>query len=131
MPGHGKSILLVDDEDDIRNILTTRLEGAGYAVIGARNGKEALDLMRTSRPDLVVMDVKMPVMNGVEAVSAMKADPDLKNIDVVFFTNFGEEDIENAWIDEKYAKEIGALGHIRKTDDLSVIVSRINELTGS
>jgi DNA-binding NarL/FixJ family response regulator len=70
-------------------------------------------------------------MNGVEAVTEMKGDESLKDIAVVFLTNFGEEDIENAWIDEKYAKEIGALGHIRKTDDLDVIVKRINELVGN
>lgn len=126
-----KSILLVDDEEDLRTIMGTKLEAAGYEVTTATNGKEALDMMRSNKPDLVIMDVKMPVMNGVEAVTEMKGDDDLKGINVVFLTNFGEEDIENSWIDEKYAKEIGALGHIRKTDDLSVIVERINELVGS
>ena len=126
-----KSILIVDDEADIRTIIKAKLESTGCVVAEATNGKEALDIIRRDRPDLVIMDVKMPVMNGVEAVSAMKGDEELKNIPVVFLTNFGEEDIENAWIDEKYAKEIGALGHIRKTDDLSVIVERIQGLLNS
>lgn len=126
-----KSLLLVDDEADLRTIIGTKLESSGFEVRVASNGKEALESMRKDRPDLVIMDVKMPVMNGVEAVSEMKGDDNLKDIDVVFLTNFGEEDIENAWIDEKYAKEVGALGHIRKTDDLSVIVQRITELVGS
>jgi CheY-like chemotaxis protein len=123
-----KTILIADDETDIRSIIKTKLEAAGFAVTEASNGKEALESMRESRPDLVVMDVKMPVMNGVEAVGAMKGDDELKDILVVFLTNYGEDDIDNAWIDEKYAKEIGALGHIRKTDDLSVIVERIQGL---
>jgi CheY-like chemotaxis protein len=123
-----KSILIADDEADIRTIIKAKFEAAGYVVREATNGKEALEVVRRDRPDLVIMDVKMPVMNGVEAVSAMKSDDELKDVPVVFLTNFGEEDIENAWIDEKYAKEIGALGHIRKTDDLSVIVERIQGL---
>ena len=125
------SILLVDDEEDLRIIMRTKLESAGFEVRDAKNGKEALELMKSEKPNLVIMDVKMPIMNGVEAVTAMKADDTLKAIKVVFLTNFGEEDIENAWIDEKYAKEIGALGHIRKTDDLNVIVERVNELVSS
>jgi len=126
-----QSLLLVDDEEDLRTIIGTKLESAGFEVQLSSNGEEALEMMRKKRPDLVIMDVKMPVMNGVEAVAEMKGDDGLKDIKVVFLTNFGEEDIENAWIDEKYAKEIGALGHIRKTDDLSVIVERIKELVGS
>lgn len=125
------TILLVDDEEDLRTIMGSKLESAGFEVVTATNGKEALEQMRKDRPDLVIMDVKMPVMNGVEAVTEMKSDDALKDINVVFLTNFGEEDIENSWIDEKYAKEVGALGHIRKTDDLSVIVQRVNELVGS
>ena len=123
-----KNILVVDDEADIRTIIRTKLEASGYTVTEAVDGKQALEAMRKTRPDLVVMDVKMPVMNGIEAVNAMKDDESLRDIQVVFLTNYGEEDIENAWIDEKYAKEIGALGHIRKTDDLSVIVERIQGL---
>lgn len=126
-----KTILLVDDEEDLRTIMGTKLEAAGFEVVTATNGKEALEKMRADKPDLVIMDVKMPVMNGVEAVTEMKESDELKDINVVFLTNFGEEDMENSWIDEKYAKEIGALGHIRKTDDLSVIVQRINELMGT
>jgi CheY-like chemotaxis protein len=126
-----KSILLVDDEEDLRTIMGAKLESSGFEVATATNGKEALEYMRKDKPDLVIMDVKMPVMNGVEAVTEMKVDETLKDINVVFLTNFGEEDIENSWIDEKYAKEIGALGHIRKTDDLSVIVKRVNELVGN
>lgn len=125
-----RKVLLVDDEEDLRTIVGAKLEAAGFEVQKATNGKEALELMRHEKPELVIMDVKMPIMNGVEAVSEMKGDEALKDIKVVFLTNYGEEDIENSWIDEKYAKEIGALGHIRKTDDLSVVVERINELVG-
>lgn len=128
MPSANRTVLLVDDEPDLRIIMRTKLETAGNVVREASNGKEALDSLRKDRPDLVIMDVKMPVMNGVEAVATMKADPELKDIKVVFLTNYGEQEIENAWVDEKYAKEIGALGHIRKTDDLSVIVERVNGL---
>lgn len=131
MAAANKTVLLVDDEVDLRSIIKTKLEASGVTVREANNGREAIEWLRKNRPDLVVMDVKMPIMNGVEAVAAMKADADLKDVNVIFLTNFGEQDIDNAWIDEKYAKEIGALGHIRKTDDLSVIVERINGLLAS
>lgn len=128
MSTSNKTILIVDDEADIRTIMSAKLGAEGYTIEEASNGKDALVAMRKLKPSLVIMDVKMPAMNGIEAVNAMKGTDELKDIPVVFLTNFGEEDIANAWIDEKYAKEIGALGHIRKTDDLGVIVERIRTL---
>jgi CheY-like chemotaxis protein len=127
----GKIILIVDDEADVRIIMRSKLESVGYKVIEAENGKEAVDTVKAEHPDLIIMDVKMPIMNGVEAVTALMNDQETKDAKIIFLTNYGEGDAENEWIDEKYAKEIGALGHVRKTDDLSVILERIKTILGS
>ena len=121
-------VLVVDDDADIRSILRTKLEAAGLRIMEAANGQEAIDICRKEKPCLIVMDVRMPVMSGTEAVSRIKDDPALRNIKVVFLSNFGEEAEVNAWIDQKYARELGALDYMKKSDDLGKIVAKIQEL---
>ena len=122
------NILLVDDDPDIRAILKTKLETSGMAVTEAENGQAAIDRCKLEHPDLIVMDVRMPVMSGTEAVMQIKEDPALKDIKVVFLSNFGEEEEINAWIDQKYAREMGAVDYMKKSDDLSSIVVKIEHL---
>ena len=81
-----KSILVVDDEYDIAVALELLLAGEGYRVTIAPNGKEALDRIAEARPDLVFMDVMMPVLTGLEAVKIIKADPHLSTIPVVLMS---------------------------------------------
>jgi CheY-like chemotaxis protein len=121
-------VLVADDEKDIRTILRTKLEASGFRVIEAENGQDAIDKCRLERPALVVMDVRMPVMSGTEAVSRIKEDPSLKDIKIVFLSNFGEEQEINAWIDQKYAREIGAVDYIKKSDDLAAIMQKITNI---
>lgn len=121
-------ILVVDDDPDIRAIMTTKLEQSGMRVTQAENGQDAIDQCRKERPALVVMDVRMPVMSGTEAMTTIKEDPTLKDIKVVFLSNFGEEDEINAWIDTKYAKEMGAMDYMKKGEDLDKIVAKIRQL---
>lgn len=121
-------ILLVDDDPDIRAILKTKLESAGMTVSEAENGQAAIDRCKLERPDLIVMDVRMPVMSGTEAVGQIKQDAALKDVKVVFLSNFGEEEEINAWLDQKFAREMGAVDYMKKSDDLSSIVARIQHL---
>ncbi len=121
-------ILVVDDEPDIISILRTKLEAAGMRVISAQNGKEAIETARKEKPDLIVMDVRMPVMSGTEAVTKIKEDPALKDTKVVFLSNFGEEEEINAWIDQKFAREMGAMDYMKKSEDLGKIVAKIQQL---
>lgn len=121
-------ILVADDDADIRKLLSAKLEVAGMRVITAESGQDAIDKCRTEKPALVVMDVRMPVMSGTEAVSIMKSDAQLKDIRVMFLSNFGEEDELNAWIDQKYAKEVGAVDYVKKGDGLEKIVEKITGL---
>ena len=94
----------------------------------ATNGQEGIDACQKERPNLIVMDVRMPVMSGTEAVTRIKEDQSLKDIKVVFLSNFGEEDEINSWIDQKYAREMGAVDYMKKSDDLAKIVAKIQEL---
>lgn len=67
-------------------------------------------------------------MSGTEAVSLMKGDSKLRDIKIVFLSNFGEEDEVNAWLDQKYAKELGAIDYMKKSEDLANIVTKITSL---
>jgi CheY-like chemotaxis protein len=80
------TVLLVDDDPTARDLLTASLKGAGYRLVHATNGAEALHLARTIRPDAITLDVIMPTTDGWEVLSALKADADLCDIPVVMVT---------------------------------------------
>ncbi len=82
----GARILIVDDSEDMRHLMRTLLEKQAYAVFSAENGAEGLTIARRSRPDLILMDVQMPGMDGYEATRRIKTDPDLAAIPVVILT---------------------------------------------
>jgi CheY-like chemotaxis protein len=84
-------ILIAEDERDIRDLVAFTLRFAGHEVFAASNGEEALEMAPQVNPDLILMDVRMPRMTGYEACKAMKANPDLKDIPVVFLSAKGQE----------------------------------------
>jgi CheY-like chemotaxis protein len=84
-------ILIAEDERDIRDLVAFTLRFAGYEVFAAANGEEAVEMAPTVNPDLILMDVRMPRMTGYEACKVIKANPDLKDIPVVFLTARGQE----------------------------------------
>ena len=84
-------ILIAEDERDIRDLVAFTLRFAGHQVVAAINGEEAIQLASTERPDLILMDVRMPRMTGYDACRAMKANPRLQPIPVVFLSAKGQE----------------------------------------
>ncbi len=84
-----KTILVADDEFDMTVTLRSILEGEGYRVVTCSNGREALDRFREEAPDLVLMDVMMPLLSGVEALAAMKEAPGAVDIPVVLMSAIG------------------------------------------
>lgn len=84
-------ILIAEDEPDIRELVAFTLRFAGYEVVAASNGEEAVQLAAKELPDLILMDVRMPRMTGYDACRVLKADPELKDIPVVFLSAKGQE----------------------------------------
>ncbi len=128
MADQQKTILVIDDTADFREIFSLKLGAAGYKVITASGGEEGIAMIRSQKPDLVLLDMEMPGMNGVEAVTAIKTDPDIKDTKVCFLTSYGEAKENQAWLDNKFAEEIGAVDYIRKTDDMDKIIDHVGRL---
>lgn len=84
-------ILIAEDEPDIRELVAFTLRFAGYEVVTAANGEEAVQMAVKEMPDLALMDVRMPRMTGYDACRAMKSNPELKDIPVVFLSAKGQE----------------------------------------
>jgi len=102
-----KRILIVDDEPSIR-LTITRMLGKDYVVTEATNGEEAVEIAREQKPDLILMDLMMPNMDGYTACSLIKADQATKMIPVIILTAIGHE------FNKKFATEMGADGYTTK-----------------
>jgi len=115
-------ILLVDDEPDIIEILTYNLKKEGFTVSSANNGKAALSMMENDIPHVVVLDVMMPGMDGMEACEIIRNNPKYDNVLIAFLTARGEDYSQIAGLDS------GADDYITKPIKPKVLISRINAL---
>jgi two-component system alkaline phosphatase synthesis response regulator PhoP len=89
-------VLLVEDDDDALSLFGYMLALAGYQVFAARNGLEALAEIQINRPDVIVTDIAMPVINGLDLIVAIRSKDELADLPVVAMTSFGEEIREQA-----------------------------------
>lgn len=115
-------ILLVDDDPDILELLEYNLAKENYQLAKALDGKEALEIAQTFKPALIIMDVMMPIMDGIETARKMKSMPEFKNTIILFLTARSEEFTEVA------AFDAGAHDYIIKPIKPRALVSRINAL---
>jgi DNA-binding response OmpR family regulator len=115
-------ILIAEDERDIRDLITFTLTFAGYQVVAAANGEEAVEKARLENPDLILMDVRMPRMTGYEACLAMKKDDRIKHIPVVFLSAKGQESEVTTGLD------VGAVEYILKPFSPDQLTARVKEL---
>jgi CheY-like chemotaxis protein len=90
-----KKICIVEDDDNIREIYATELRSKGFTVIEAENGEEGLDLIKQNNPDLIMLDLKMPVMNGLEVLEKLRKDSQISKIPVIVLTNVDDQDSIN------------------------------------
>ena len=116
-----KRILVVDDEPNIR-LLLIRMLSNDYTILEATDGQEAIDLARDLKPDLILMDLLMPRMDGYTACSVIKTDPTTRGIPVVMLTAVGFE------LNKQLAERVGADGYITKPFALSDIIKTISPL---
>lgn len=116
-------ILIVDDKKENRYLLETLLKGGGHQVVSAVNGKEALDLLRKEKFQMIVSDILMPVMDGFQLCHTVKNDDTLKDIPLVFYTaTYVEKE------DEEFALKLGATKFIRKPMDPVKFIQIVNHL---
>ena len=115
-------ILIVDDENYILHILDFSLGAEGYEVITAEDGEEAVRKAKEERPDLVVLDVMMPKVDGFEACRAIKRDPEISGTPVILLSAMGRD------IDQKQGYEAGADDYITKPFSPGRLVERVHGL---
>jgi two-component system alkaline phosphatase synthesis response regulator PhoP len=115
-------ILLVDDEPDIIEILSYSLENAGYTIFKAFNGLEAIKIAKQEIPDLIILDLMMPKMNGIEACEIIRKTKSLKNVLITFLSARAED------LTKITALDSGADDYITKPIRPKVLLSKINSL---
>lgn len=115
-------ILLVDDEPDILEFMEYNLKKEGYQVLQAKNGKEAVEVAKKEFPHLVILDIMMPVMDGIEACRVMREIPELQNTLITFLTARNEEYSQLAGFD------VGADDYITKPIKPRIMLSRVKAL---
>ncbi|ATP55911.1 DNA-binding response regulator [Pedobacter ginsengisoli] len=117
-----QKILIVDDEPDILELIEYNLKKEGYQVFLANNGQEGITIAKKVHPDLIILDIMMPKMDGIEACRLMRAIPEFKNTFMVFLTARSEEYSEIAGFN------VGADDYIAKPIKPRALVSRINAI---
>jgi CheY-like chemotaxis protein len=117
-----RKILLVDDDDMVRDLVAATLRGGDYTLIQASDGGEGLTLARQHRPDIVFLDVNMPVMDGVSVCAALKADPETKSATIIMLTALGQD------ADKDRARRAGADGYFTKPFSPLSLLRRVDEV---
>jgi CheY-like chemotaxis protein len=90
-----KKVLVVDDEPHVRILLKSRLEANGYSVTTAYGGQQALEKIKEEKPDLILLDIVMPDLNGYEVAKQLKADPETAKIPIIIFTASNVRELED------------------------------------
>ncbi len=118
-----KKILVVDDEPQLLDMIKMRLEASGYEVVCAADGQEALDYVSRYSPDLVILDLMLPKIDGYKVCGLLKQDTRYKNIPVIMLTALTEEK------DNKLSKQVYADGYLNKPFDPKVLLAEIKRLS--
>ena len=118
----GRRVLLAEDDRFLRKSAGAMLRRQGFSVLAAEDGEEALRLARTESPDLILLDVIMPKMQGFEVLKTLKSDPKTASIPVIILSNLGQE------TDSIAARELGALDYWVKSNlALEELAARVGE----
>ena len=112
-------VLVAEDEADIRELLVDILADAGYEVIGVDDGRKALDTARSLHPDIVLLDVMMPAMDGFEVLASLKAEAETASVPVIMVTAKAQKQ------DQAEAMKRGAMGYVTKPWEAGEIEAKV------
>ena len=121
----GKTILIVEDEPKNMTLTRDMLKISGYETIEAMDGRQGVEKAKSAKPNLILMDIMMPKMDGYAACREIKADPATKNIPVIMLTAVGYD------LNKKLAKQMGADGYVTKPFSRQQLVDAISLLLGT
>lgn len=117
-----KKILLAEDEDAVRALVgETIRDDSRYVLLEARNGKEALEIVRRDKPDLVLLDIVMPIYDGFEVCRQIKSDPKTKHITVIMLTALAQES------NREMGKKVGADDYFTKPFSPSSLIKKVED----
>ena len=115
-------ILIVEDEDILRNVLQERFEEENFSVFIAPDGKIALSLAKKNKPDIILLDILLPEVDGIEVLTSLKANDELSNIPVIMLSNLSEDQ------KIKQALELGAVDYLVKSQHpINEVVEKVNK----
>jgi len=118
-----KTILIIEDDTFLQGLVARKLGGEGFNILAASNGEEGLQIMKKTVPDLLLLDLLLPSIDGFEVLAKMRADPNLNKVRVMVFSNLSEEK------DIKRAKDLGVVDYLVKANfTLDELAERIKEL---
>jgi two-component system, cell cycle response regulator DivK len=117
----GSCILVVEDQEDNRQILRDLLGNAGFDLIEAENGEEALAVIATKRPDLILMDIQLPIMDGYEATRRIRANPAMKDVPIIAVTSYALTG------DDAKALEAGCNAYVTKPYSPRALLAKVRE----
>ena len=117
-----KVVLIVEDDPKSLKLARDMLQVSGYATLEATNGKEGVELARIEKPDLILMDIQLPVMDGLEAIKLLKNDDVTKDIPIIALTAYAMKG------DEEEIREMGCDGYMSKPIDVKGFLKMISEI---
>lgn len=118
-----KKILVVDDEPLIVQVVTSRLNASGYETVSACDGQEALQKVKSEKPDLIILDVMMPKLDGYQVCATLKQDVRLQKTPVILFTAKSGEEAERIGV-----QDCGADAYMPKPFEAKTLLAKISEL---
>jgi CheY-like chemotaxis protein len=124
MPSSPKTVLLVEDNEDNRIVYSTILRHFGYRVMEALNGEEGIATARTERPDLILMDISIPIIDGWEATQVLKHDPETRQIPIIALTAHALAS------DRERAMQVGCDGYLAKPCEPRAVVAEVQRFLG-
>ena len=117
-----KRLLIVDDEPELVLLMEVRLKTSGYETLRATDGQSALEIAKKEKPDLIILDIMLPKMDGYKVCALLKKDARYAKIPIILFTARAQAD------DMKIGEEVGADAYITKPYDPQVLLAKIGEL---